>query len=311
MAENVQEIKDRAMTLSLLVAIFMIVGKFLAYWLSGSTAVLSDALESLVHIVATGFSAYCVRFASRPPDESHLFGHGKIVTLSIGIEGGLIFVTALYIAVKALMAMYFGPDLHELGIALFLTGAFGVINLFLGTYLVKTGRRLNAPAIIANGKHVLTDMWTSVVVVGGLFLVWVSGVSLLDPIAALLAAAWILYSAMKILKDAIQEMMDEAQPEDTERLVTLLDSLVSKGEIHEYHQLRHRRINGELSIEIHLLFPDNDSVFDAHHEATHVEQVLKESFGQNTRILTHIEPLTHSEAHPEEFEEGIDPLSQL
>ena len=297
-----------AIFLSLAVAVVMLVGKLGAYFITQSTAILSDASESVIHIVATGIAAFSFSLAQKPADEAHPYGHGRVVAYSVGLEGLLIFAAAIFILVEAVHAIVTGPELRELGIGLLITGVLAIINLALGRYLVSVGQRSGEAVLVANGQHVLTDMWTSAAVVGGVAVVWLTGVVWLDPAIAILAAIHIIFTGLGLVRDAVNFSMDQVDPNDTARIRTTLTSLVSSGLIVGYHQLRHRKVNSRRWIEVHLLVPGELRVSEAHTRATQVEDELEKIFSEEeVHVTTHIEPEDHDAAHPEGHPE--DPLT--
>lgn len=300
--------KRLAMKASLAVAVLMLVGKFTAFLITGSTAILSDAAESVIHIFATGFAAVSLWFADRPPDTRHPYGHGRIMSFSVALEGLLIFGAAVFIIAEAAVAIVEGPTVHRLDYGLAITTCLAMINLALGWYLIHVGKVEHSPILVANGHHVLTDMWTSLIVLVGVFLVWLTNLTYLDPLCAIVAAVGILYTGSTLIKEAVSSALDEVSPEDTKRIQDVLDALQQEGVISGYHQLRHRKINAALWVELHILVPGKLTVSSAHRLVTKAERRIEAAFvGQEVYITSHIEPDDHQSAHPEGHRE--DPLS--
>jgi cation diffusion facilitator family transporter len=294
-----RDIQRIAMGTSLGVAVLMLVGKVVAYNISGSTAILSDAAESVVHIVATGVAALSLWYARQPASKQHPYGHGKVAYFSAGFEGALILSAALYILFVSARALIFGPELRNLGIGLAITAALALVNLMLGLFLVYVGKRQNALILVANGKHVLTDMWTSVGVVGGVAIVWMTGIVWLDPVVAIAAGLNILYMALALIIKSFRGLLDEAEAACSEKLLACLTDAVNNGTIAGYHQLRHRLSNDVLWIELHMLLPGDEALREAHRRVTLVETRIEEEFsGYQVHVTTHIEPYRHHIAHP-------------
>jgi cation diffusion facilitator family transporter len=286
-----------AMRASLGVAVLMLAGKTGAYTLTGSTAILSDALESVIHLFATGVAAFSLWYAAQPPDPTHPYGHGKVAYFSSGFEGALILIAALGIFVEAGRALAAGPELQRLGAGLAITAVLALVNLALGLTLIRTGRRTNALVLVANGRHVLTDMWTSLGVLVGIGLVWATGLVWLDPVVAMLAGANILWTAGRLLRDAYAGLMERADPADTARVLDALRHAAADGRISGFHHVRHRRVNDLVWIEVHLLLPDALPLDEAHRRATAVEAELGALFPEDRVHLTsHLEPASHE--HP-------------
>jgi len=288
-----------AIRLSLAVGLLMLAGKWYAYAITSSAAILSDAAESVVHVAAVGFAAFSLWLSLRPADDSHLYGHDKVSFFSAGMEGLLIVIAAVYIIYEAVARWLGGLTLQNLGRgALFVAGA-AVVNLGLGLYLVQQGRRHGSLILVANGRHVLTDSWTSLGVIVGLLLVLWTGWSPFDPLLAIVVAINILWSGAKLVRESVGGLMDESDPEIQRRLVALLDDATAKRTL-QYHELRHRNSGRGRWVDLHLLFPAETTIEVAHRHATEIEALIMSSFPGPTTVTTHLEPLErHDEAHRE------------
>ncbi|MCB0332231.1 MAG: cation transporter [Bdellovibrionales bacterium] len=310
-SEQIQKISERAMNVSVFVSVLMLVGKCTAYVLTGSTAILSDAAESIVHIVATGFSAFSLRYANRPADREHPYGHDKIVAFSIGSEGALIFVAALFIVLEAIEQLIVGPQIKQLSLGMGITAFLAGVNLLLGFYLLRLGKKYDAPVLTANGQHVLTDMWTSIAVLFGVLVVWVTDIIWLDPVVALLAAGYIFLTGYRLMHRAVGQVMDSAKEEVTREIQRVLSDAMEENLILRYHQLRHREAHRAIWIEVHLLFQEDLSLREAHRRATEVERRIEACFpNRRTQVTSHLEPENHAEIHPAGHS-IVDPLSPL
>ena len=297
------------MLASLLIAILMLAGKTGAYFITGSTAIFSDAMESVIHLFATGFAAFSLWYAERPADREHPYGHRKIAYFSSGFEGGLIMIAALTIIYAAVGDLIRGPEVNRLGIGLLITLVLAGVNLVLGAVLVHVGRRHSSIVLAANGKHVLTDMWTSFGVILGLVGVWTTGLVWLDPAVAILVGVNILWTAGGLIRDSVSGLMESADPTDTQILKEVLDAAVVRGIISGYHQLRHRRVDNQLWVEVHLFFQESLTIFEAHARSHEVEDAIHERFSKEDVILTaHLEPEEHDDAHPGRIREPGDVL---
>jgi cation diffusion facilitator family transporter len=277
----------------------MLVIKWYAYYLTGSTAILSDAAESVIHVIGVGFAVFSIWYSFQPADEGHTYGHHKISYFSAGFEGALIILAAIFIIYISVKRLIFGIEISNLDKGTYFTFAASIINLILGLYLVWKGKKSNSIILIANGKHVLTDSWTSFGVVGGLLLTWLTGWLPFDPIVAIVAALNILWSGGKLVRQSIGGLMDEGNKETADAIKKILDQeTVNKGL--EYHQLRYRESGNVLWLEFHLLFPKGTLLEDAHNIATELEITIKKSLNANSNIITHLEPLeSHDEIHTE------------
>lgn len=299
-SERERRLLLKAMNLSLGVGFLMLVLKFGAYWMTGSAAIFADSVETIVHVVAVGFASYSLRLSQKPADPSHPYGHAKIGFFSAGVEGALIIAAALFIIYDAISKWMAGLYLENLGLGVGLTALTVLINGVLGVYLVLLGKRSGSIILEANGKHVLTDAWTSLGVIVALGLILVTGWLPWDPILAIVVAINILLSGYGLIRRSIAGLMDEANPEIQKLLVKSLDEVAIKQGI-RYHALRHRSLgNGGYWVDLHLLFADHISIKEAHERATEVERKLNAALPDRSRVTTHLEPReSHRQIHPD------------
>lgn len=284
-----------AMSLSLGIGLLMFVMKVGAYLLTGSAAILSDAAESVVHVAAVIFAAYSLRLSYKPADDTHLYGHAKISFFSAGFEGAMIILAALYIIYESVHKWMAGLSLENLGFGVALTGAAAVINGGLGAYLVWIGRRKHSLILVANGKHVLTDCWTSLAVLVGLGLVMVTKWLPFDPICGIIMAGNIIYSGVGLMKSAFSGLMDEVDLEAHKRLVEILNRETARHGL-LYHKLRHRHVGDAHFVDFHLLFPADAGLAEAHKIATLIENAVEASMEPRAHVTTHLESAADHDA---------------
>jgi len=284
-----------AMNLSLVIGLLMFAMKMGAYLLTGSSAILSDAAESVVHVAAVIFASLSMRLSFRPADRDHLYGHAKISFFSVGFEGAMIILAAVYIIYESVHKWRAGLELWNLGPGLILTAAAVVINGGLGAYLVWLGRRRNSRILEANGKHTLTDCWTSIAVLVGLLLVLTTRWLPFDPICGILMACNILWSGGSLVKSAFSGLMDKADPEAHKTLVGILER-ETKARGLGYHDLRHRNTGDAHSVEFHLLFQEGETLQHAHRIATEIEREIEDSLQPRAFVTTHLECASDHEA---------------
>jgi cation diffusion facilitator family transporter len=276
------------MRLSLIIGFLMLVIKVGAYWLTGSAAVLGDASESVVHIVAVIFATYSLWLSEQPADENHTYGHSKISFFSAGVEGGLIILAAIYIAYESIHRWVTGAVIANLDMGLGLTALSILINGALGFYLIRTGKQQSSLILIANGKHVLTDSWTSLGAVLGLSLTYTTSQQWWDPLCGLIMAGNILFSGYGLIRQSILGLMDEADPVLARELEEALSrETQARGII--YHALRHRNAGVIHYADVHLLFPDHILLKDAHRLATEIEDAVEDSLDRRVQITSHLE----------------------
>ena len=197
-----------AISASFVIGCLLMSIKFYAYWLTQSAAILSDALESIINVVASAFALGAVVLAARPPDSSHPYGHGKIEYFSVGFEGALIFLAAIGIFIKAADQLWHPRELPSLETGLWLLLAVNVVNLALGLGLIFVGKRTHSITLVADGRHILTDVYTTGGVLIGLFLVWLTDKIWLDGATAALVGANILYTGWKLVSHSFAGLMD-------------------------------------------------------------------------------------------------------
>ena len=298
--------KDRAsltfsMRLSLWVGFLMLALKVGGYVITGSAAILSDAAESVVHVIAVAFAAYSLKVSYRPPDESHLYGHEKISFFSAGFEGAMIVLAACYIIYEAISKWMGGLSLEHLGLGIGLTAIAAVINGALGVYLLRVGKQQKSIVLEANGKHVLTDCWTSVGVLVGLGFTQGTGWLPWDPIFAILIAINILFSGFGLIRQSISGLMDAADPQVQKQLIDILEKETSGRKL-QYHHLRHRSLGDLHWVDFHLLFPQDTPIRDAHRVATEIEKIIETTLEPGAHVTSHLEAIEdHTEVHVDEI----------
>ena len=294
----------RVISISIAVALLTIGMKFLAWILTGSVGLLSDAAESVVNLVAAAVALVVILWATRPADEDHTYGHEKADYLSAGFEGALILLAAVTIAYAAIDRLIHPTELTEVGIGLAVSAAASILNLLAARLLIRTGNRESSLVLVADGRHLMTDVITSVGVMVGVGLVWLTGWNTLDPIIALAVAINIVRTGVGLVSDSMSGLMDKALPEDElARVSEVLDHYEAR-DIH-FHALRTRKAGRRTFISVHVLVPGEWSVKQGHDLAEQVEGDLRDRFDQAT-VFTHLEPIED----PVSFEDtGLDRTS--
>jgi len=288
-SESDLNLRRKAATISIGVGVALLAIKFAAYWLTGSAAVLSDALESIINVVASGFAFLSILISARPPDESHPYGHGKIEFFSSGFEGALIVVAAVAIIWTAVPAFFHPKPLPGLDIALALLVAGGIVNWLLGSYLIRVGKQANSATLVADGRHVQTDAFTSAGVIIGLVLVRLTGWTWLDPLVAILVALNILRSGYHLLDEAIGGLMDKAEPEFLTQVAETLQRL-RRPEWIAPHHLRSWRSGAVRFIDFHLVVPCYWKIYQAHAIQKEIEAALLEALDTPGQVVIHFDP---------------------
>ncbi|KAF0151292.1 MAG: putative Co/Zn/Cd cation transporter [Ignavibacteria bacterium] len=279
--------KKKAAWISLIVGGFMFCAKITAYLLTDSTAIFSDAAESVVHVAATTMALYSIYLSSKPADENHLYGHGNIEYFSAGVEGLLIIVAAITIIYTSGHALIFGVTTQKLGVGTTIIGIAGIVNLALGLYLVRKGKQTNSLILVADGKHVLTDSYTSLGVVVGLILVLATGFEKLDPIIAILVAVNILFTGYKLIRESIGGLMHETDQETLALLANKINEVKKEYWI-DLHHLRFWKSSDRVYIDFHLILPYYFTVKESHLEEEFIERHL-ESILPNSGVRIHMD----------------------
>lgn len=278
-----------AAAISLAASIILLAVKFWAYYLTGSEAIFSDALESIANVVASLFALTVVYFAARPADHSHPYGHGKVEFFSSGFEGGLITVAGAMILTKAVLALVLGFELQDLGFGLLLTASAGVANLLLGFFLTAVGKRVQSETLVASGEHVSSDFWTSAAVVLGLILVQITNIKLLDPLCAIGVGLYLMLTGRKIVRTSLAGLLDETVPSNLELLAQAFEKHRSEGII-QGHYTRVMRSGRYHHIDMHIVVPEFWNVKFAHDQTESFEQKVITDYSYDGEIHFHIDP---------------------
>jgi len=282
-------VRTRAGLLSLVVSLVLLGAKYQAYRMTGSTAILSDALESIVNVVAAVFALGGLAFAAQPADRNHPYGHGKIEFFSAAFEGGLIAFAAVLIIYEVIQALLHGVEIRALDAGLAIVVGAGLANLALGLYLLRVGRAYQSLTLVADGKHVLSDFWTSVGIVVGLLLVRATGIWWLDPVTAAVVALNLMWTGFRLVRHAAGGLLDEEDTGLLSRLLEALDSRLGQGVIRVHH-LRAIRAGRFHHVEAHLVVPEFWSVDQAHELSEDLAARVIAELGVEGELVFHTDP---------------------
>jgi cation diffusion facilitator family transporter len=273
---------------SVAVGLLVLVLKYVAYTMTGSVALLSDALESIVNVVTAITTLIAVFLASKPANATLPYGYDKAEYFSAVIEGVFILVAALLIFQQAYLRFVEAAPLDASMEGLFVNGAAGVINGAWCLVLFRHGRKTRSPALVADAKHLLTDVVSSAGVLVGVFVAIVSGISILDPILAALVAVNILWSGYKLVSESVGGLMDVAVPEEQLTRIREVIAVNAEGAI-EAHDVRTRQSGRKTFVEFHLVVPGHMSVSEAHDICDRIENALSKAI-EGAMISIHVEP---------------------
>ncbi|ARS37744.1 cation diffusion facilitator family transporter [Pontibacter actiniarum] len=272
-----------------LIGVLLLVGKFTAFVLTNSNAILTDALESIINVVAGAFSLYSLVLSSRPRDENHPYGHGKIEFVAATLEGSLILVAGGAIIIKSIFNLIDPVPLERLDIGIILIAASGVINYVVGLMTERKGRQNNSMVLTAGGKHLQTDAYSTAGILIGLLLIYLTGLIWLDSVVAIIFGLMIGYTGYRILRSSIAGIMDEADYELLQRIVKVLNENRRENWI-DIHNLRVIKYGSTLHIDCHLTVPWYLNVLEAHDEVEAVGKVVREKIDPSIELFIHTDP---------------------
>jgi cation diffusion facilitator family transporter len=284
----------RLLWLSIAAAVVTIGLKSAAWMLTDSVGLLSDAAESLVNLVAATVALATLHWASQPPDPQHRYGHEKAEYFSAGLEGGMILLAALSIAWFAAERLLHPAPIAHVVPGLLASGVASVVNLGVGIELVREGRRQGSIVVEADGRHLLTDVWTSVGVIVGVTAVAVTGVERLDPLIALAVALNIVVTGVGLVRRSVDGLMDRSLPEPQQARIAAVLERYAEGAV-SFHALRTRRAGRRSFISVHVLVPGSWTVHDGHVLLEGLERDLRDAVPGGT-VFTHLEPMEDPES---------------
>lgn len=280
----------RIILLSLLVSFLLTAAKFTAYFLTHSVAILSDALESIINVVAGVFASYSIYLAGKPRDENHPYGHGKIEFFSIGFEGAMIFIAGCLILFKA--AQYFtgAALLHGITQGIWLIGATTIVNLLLGQFLVRTGRKLSSITISGNGQHIMTDVYSSVGLIAALVIIHFTGWAWVDPAVSVVMGLLILRKGYQLLRRSVSGLMDETDMQVVDQVISILNANRRDAWI-DVHNMRVQQYGNNYHIDCHLTLPYYLELSQSHDELKAMERLVNSEFpAGEVEFFIHTDP---------------------
>lgn len=291
--------------LSIATAVATIALKTGAWYLTGSVGLLSDAAESVVNLVAAFVALIALRVAAKPADKAHLFGHSKAEYFAAAVEGMMIFVAAVFIMITAVERLINPAPVENLGVGLAVSVVAAVLNGVVAVVLLRVGRAHRSTTLIADGKHLMTDVWTTGGVIVGVFLVAVTRWEPLDPIVALLVGVNIIVTGYRLLSESIAGLMDVSWPKEENRELARIMRTFTSEEV-DIHALRTREAGHHRYVDFHLLVPGAWSVMQAHDLCEKIEAAVLTAF-EGVSISSHIEPREDPRAYADYDAEVVLP----
>jgi cation diffusion facilitator family transporter len=277
------------MIITLLVSIVLLIIKFLAYFLTHSNAILTDAVESIVNVVAGAFALFGIYYSSKPADEDHPYGHGKIEFFSSGFEGGMITIAGIGMMAKGVIAFFHVEEIHSLDIGIYLTVLAGAINYIVGSIVAKQGKLNHSDLMLASGKHLISDSISSIGIIIGLAIVYFTKIVWIDYVVAIIFGAYITFSGFKILRESVLNLLDKTDYEKINHIITLLNQNRRIGWI-DIHNLRILKYGSVLHIDCHVTLPWYNNLEQTHDEVDAIEKLIKKESSHDVEFFIHADP---------------------
>lgn len=279
----------KAILISLCISVFLMLVKFGAYFLTQSNAILTDAAESIVNVLASSFAFYSIYLTTLPKDENHPYGHGKVEFFSAFLEGTLIGIAGIIIILKSSYNLIFPSPIQNLFEGAIIIGATGLINMVVGYYLINTGKRHRSITLEADGKHLLTDAITSAGLVIGILIIYISKLYWLDGVISIMLGMYIIYSGYKLTRRSVGGLMDESNIELVNNIVRLLQENRRNPWI-DVHNLRVQQYGSDVHMDCHFTFPYYFDLNKVHHEISEIDAMINSTVGHRTELFIHADP---------------------
>ena len=286
---HTDQIKLKVQKRIVLVSFVILIAKFIAYYVTHSVGVLTDALESIVNVVAGAVSLYSLHLAMQPQDRNHPFGHGKIELISASSEGILIIIAGIMIIYEAVKRLLFPVEIQKLDIGIYIIVFSGVINYLLGTYSIRTGKKHNSVALVAGGKHLHSDTYSTIGLVIGLLALFFTKISWIDSALALLFGGIIIFTGISILRQTITGLVDHADEQLLGEMVTVLNEN-RQPEWIDIHNTKIIKSGNYLYIDCDLTVPWYYTVEAGHNLGSQLKDVLNQKYGNRIQLTIHIDP---------------------
>lgn len=282
-------LKIRAMRWVLIVGTLLMALKFFAYYITHSNAILTDAIESIVNVLAGLFALYSLHVAAMPKDLDHPYGHGKIEFLSSGVEGGMIFIAGVAMMIKGCVAFFNPEPLSNLDLGLYFSAFSGAVNFIMARILIVRGTNLHSSTMVADGKHLLTDTWSSIGLVVGLIIIYFTQLFWIDYVITILLGILITYTGFDLIKESIFNLLDTADIKKMEHLITFLDSKRAINWI-DIHNLRVVKHGSVVHVDCHMTLPWYYSLEEAHREVDALGKLALEELNYEIEFFIHADP---------------------
>lgn len=286
---NQSATKINTMKLTLIVGFLLMALKFLAYFLTQSSAILTDAIESIVNVLAGSFALYSLYYAAKPKDEDHPYGHGKIEFLSTGVEGGMITLAGVAMTLKGISALFNPHDLQNIDIGLGISLFSGIVNYLLARVLIKKGTTLHSSTMVADGKHLLTDTWSSVGLVIGLLVIYFTNLFWVDYVITIGLGIFIAFTGFNLVKESVFNLLDKADYVKIEHLISVLNTKRNPSWI-DIHNLRVVKYGSVVHVDCHMTLPWYFTLEESHKEVDDLDKLATTEFSHEIEFFIHADP---------------------
>lgn len=285
--QHTQQIK--AMKLVLGIGLFILIAKFIAFFITHSNAIFSDALESIINVIAGAFALFSLRIAAKPKDIEHPYGHGKIEFISAGFEGGLIFIAGVFIIGKSVYNLFYPVQIHSLDVGALIAALAGGMNYVLGQYLIKIGTKHKSIVLVADGKHLQSDTISSIGLVLGVVVIYFTGLNWLDQVLAIIFGGFIIVTGYKLIRKSLAGLMDEADLQIIEHVLSVLNKNRKDNWI-DIHNLRIQQYGSSFHLDCHVTLPWYHDLKKSHDELLEMETLIRNEFHEQVELFIHPDP---------------------
>lgn len=292
MQEDIVKIKVQRYIVT--ISILLLIGKFVAFFVTNSVGILTDALESIVNVIAGLISLYSIWFAAKPRDDDHPFGHGKVELISASIEGILIFIAGLAIIYEGIRRLFIPSPVEKLDIGIFIIAIAGLVNYLMGWYSIRIGKRYDSIALRAGGKHLQSDTYSTIGLVMGLLLLYWTKIAWIDSLLALIFGMIIVVTGVSILKKTVENLMDKA---DTKILRTMLDEVSAhrKDAWVDIHNMKVLKYGNAYFVDCDLTLPWYYTIREGHAVCVELGEVIAARFADHIRLSVHTDPCNNDQ----------------
>ena len=286
---NVQDKRLKIISITLIAGVIITIIKFIAFFITHSNAIYTDALENIINVLASAFAFYSIYLAAQPKDKNHPYGHGKVEFFAVGFEGALIIIAAINIIYNSIDSILHPEQIKNIDKGIYLIVLAGLLNFFLGYFLIRKSKELKSITLEADGKHLMVDAYTSAGLIAGLVLIYFTQIFILDAIISFVLALLILFNGYKLLRKSISGLMDESDVSLVDDIVNILN-VNRKAAWIDVHNLRVQKYGSDLHIDCHLTLPYYFDLNRMHDEVQELHKLIEKEAEATVEIFIHVDP---------------------